>query len=149
MPTRRAGKDRVAVRWVNDYRLVQKKCPLLELPSILLTTNLGLPMHSPSALTEHVSLNFLAGLFLLNPVHCMYSFECFPCLDPIHCNSPLLTSQVLLYAKALNESIEEHGLEVKSNGSYIVSKMRNSTIKGWFISPLVYSMNTHPFCHQE
>ena len=38
--------------------------------------------------------------------------------------------KVLLYAKALNESIEEHGLEVKSNGSYIVSKMRNSTIKG-------------------
>ena len=42
----------------------------------------------------------------------------------------LFTVQVLLYAKALNESIEEHGLEVKSNGSYIVSKMRNSTIKG-------------------
>jgi len=37
---------------------------------------------------------------------------------------------VLLYAKALNESIQEHGLGVKSNGSYIVSKMRNSTIKG-------------------
>ena len=45
--------------------------------------------------------------------------------------SASLDSQVLLYAKALNESIEEHGLEVKSNGSYIVSKMRNSTIKGW------------------
>ena len=42
----------------------------------------------------------------------------------------LFTVQVLLYAKALNESIEEHGLGVKSNGSYIVSKMRNSTIKG-------------------
>ena len=37
---------------------------------------------------------------------------------------------VLLYATALNETIEEYGYEAKSNGSLIVSKMWNSTIKG-------------------
>ena len=34
--------------------------------AFLLPTNLGLPMHSPSALTEHVSLS-LARFFLLDP----------------------------------------------------------------------------------
>ena len=63
--------------------------------------------------------------------------------------SSSLLSQVLLYAKALNESIEEHGLEVKSNGSYIVSKMRNSTIKGWSNATPVFGMNTYPYFHQE
>ena len=45
----------------------QKNSCLFEFPACLLPTNLGQPMHSPSALTEHVSLN-LARLFLLYPV---------------------------------------------------------------------------------
>ena len=49
------------------YRPVQKKSPLFEFPAFLPPTNLGLPMHSPSALTEDVSLN-LARFFLLDPV---------------------------------------------------------------------------------
>ena len=40
------------------YRLVQKKCPLFEFPSFLLTTNLGQPMHRQSALTKLSSLSF-------------------------------------------------------------------------------------------
>ena len=40
---------------------------MFEFAAFLLPTNLGKPMHSPSALTEHVSLN-LAGIFLLDPV---------------------------------------------------------------------------------
>ena len=40
---------------------------MFEFPAFLLPTNLGLPMHSPLALMEHVSLN-LARLFLLDPV---------------------------------------------------------------------------------
>ena len=41
---------------------------MLEFPAFLPPTNLGLLMHSPSALTEHVSLN-LARFYLLNPVN--------------------------------------------------------------------------------
>ena len=40
---------------------------MFEFPAFLLPTNREQPMHSPSALTEHVSLN-LAGTFLLDPV---------------------------------------------------------------------------------
>ena len=40
---------------------------VFEFPTFLPSTNLGLPMHGQSALTEHVSLN-LAGIFLLDPV---------------------------------------------------------------------------------
>ena len=40
---------------------------MFELPAFLPPTNLGLPMHSLSALTEHVLLN-LARFFLLDPV---------------------------------------------------------------------------------
>ena len=40
---------------------------MFEFPAFLLPTNIGQPMHSPSALTEHVSLS-LAGTFLLHPV---------------------------------------------------------------------------------
>ena len=39
---------------------------MFEFPAFLPATNLGLPMHSPSALTEHVPLN-LARFFLLDP----------------------------------------------------------------------------------
>ena len=49
------------------YSMVQKISCMFEFPAFLPPTNLGLPMHSPSALTEHVSLN-LARFFLLNPV---------------------------------------------------------------------------------
>ena len=41
---------------------------MFEFPAFLPPTNLALPMHSPSALTEHVSLN-LARFFLLDPVY--------------------------------------------------------------------------------
>ena len=40
---------------------------MFELPAFLPPTHLELPMYTPSALTEHVSLN-LARLFLLDPV---------------------------------------------------------------------------------
>ena len=40
---------------------------MFEFPAFLPPTNLGLPMHSLSALTEYVSLN-LARFFLLDPV---------------------------------------------------------------------------------
>ena len=39
---------------------------MLEFPAFLLPTNLGQPIHSPKALTEHLSLN-LAGTFFLHP----------------------------------------------------------------------------------
>ena len=38
---------------------------MFEFPAFLIPTNLGQPMHSPSALIEHVSLN-LAGTFFLD-----------------------------------------------------------------------------------
>ena len=49
-----------------NYSMVYKNCCMFEFPAFLPPTNLGLPMHSPSALKEHVSLN-LACFFLLNP----------------------------------------------------------------------------------
>ena len=49
------------------YRVEQNNSFMFEIPAFLLPSNLGQPMHSPSALTEHVSLN-LAGFFLLDPV---------------------------------------------------------------------------------
>ena len=49
------------------YSLGGKNSYMFEFPSFLPPTNLGLPMHSSSALTEHVSLN-LARFFLLDPV---------------------------------------------------------------------------------
>ena len=54
------------------YSVVQKNSCMFEFPAFLPPTNLGLPMHSPPALTEHVSLN-LARLFLLDPVHLSYN----------------------------------------------------------------------------
>ena len=51
------------------YSVVQKNSCVFEFPAFLPPTNLGLPMHNPSALTEHVSLN-LARFFLLDPVAC-------------------------------------------------------------------------------
>ena len=44
-----------------SYSVVQNNSCMFEFPAFLPTTNLGLPMHSPSALTEHVSLNFDVG----------------------------------------------------------------------------------------
>ena len=46
----------------------QKNSRMFKFPAFLLPTSVGQPMHSPSALTEQVSLN-LAGTFLLDPVH--------------------------------------------------------------------------------
>ena len=43
---------------------------------------------------------------------------------------PMGDFQVLLYATALSEAIEEGGLEAKSNGELIVKKMWNRTING-------------------
>ena len=37
--------------------VVQKNSSMFEFAASLLPTNVGQPMHSPSALTEHVSLN--------------------------------------------------------------------------------------------
>ena len=48
-------------------RVEQKNFCMFEFPTFVLSTNLEQPMHSPTALTEHVSLNF-AGLFMLDPV---------------------------------------------------------------------------------
>ena len=50
------------------YSLGGKNSYMFEFPSFLPPTNLGLPMHSSSALTEHVTLN-LARFILLDPVH--------------------------------------------------------------------------------
>ena len=50
-----------------NYSVVQKNSSMFEFAAFLLPTNLGQPMHSPSALTEHVSLN-LAWFFLLYAV---------------------------------------------------------------------------------
>ena len=50
------------------YSVVQKNSRMFEFTAFHPPTNLGLPMHSPSALTEHVSLN-LARFFLLDPVY--------------------------------------------------------------------------------
>ena len=49
------------------YSVVQKNSSMFEFAAFLLPTNLGQPMHSPSALTEHVALN-LAWFFLLYTV---------------------------------------------------------------------------------
>ena len=49
------------------YSVVRKNSSMFEFPAFLLPPNPGQPMHSPSALTEHVSPN-LAGFFLLDPV---------------------------------------------------------------------------------
>ena len=43
---------------------------MLEFPAFLPPTNLRLPMHSPSALTKHVSLN-LARFFFARPCTCI------------------------------------------------------------------------------
>ena len=47
------------------YSVVQKNSSMFEFPAFLLPTNLGQPMHSPSALTEHVSLNLAWFFFAL------------------------------------------------------------------------------------
>ena len=60
--------------WNIIYSVVQKNSCMFEFPASLQPTNLGLPMHSPSALTEHVSLN-LARFFLLNPVLTKLDFK--------------------------------------------------------------------------
>ena len=48
------------------YSVVQKNSCLFEFPAYLPPTNVGLPMHSQSALTEHVSLT-LARIFFARP----------------------------------------------------------------------------------
>ena len=54
--------------WGNTgWNVEQKNSCMFEFPAFLLLTNLGQPLHSPSALTEHVSLN-IAGTFPLDPV---------------------------------------------------------------------------------
>ena len=50
-----------------DLQRGAKNSYMFEFPTFLAPTNLVLPLHSPSALTEHVSLN-LARFFLLDPV---------------------------------------------------------------------------------
>ena len=52
-------------------RVEQNNFYTFEFPTFLIPTNLGQPMHSPPALTKHVSLN-LAGAFLLDPVPASY-----------------------------------------------------------------------------
>ena len=52
---------------IKKYSMVQKNSCMFEFPAFLPPTNLELLMHSPSALTEHESLNF-AETYLLNPV---------------------------------------------------------------------------------
>ena len=47
----------VVLNRVGLYSVVQKNSSMFEFAAFLLPTNLGQPMHSPSALTEHVSLN--------------------------------------------------------------------------------------------
>ena len=47
---------------------------MFEFPALLLPINLVQPVHSPSALTEQVSLN-LAGAFLLHPVSQVEDFH--------------------------------------------------------------------------
>ena len=42
---------------LREYSVVQKNSSMFEFAAFLLPTNLGQPMHSPSALTEHVALN--------------------------------------------------------------------------------------------
>ena len=49
-----------------QYTVVQKNSFMFEFPAFLPPINLELPMHSPSALTEHVSLN-LARFFFARP----------------------------------------------------------------------------------
>ena len=51
---------------------------MFECPAFLLPTNLWQPMHSPLALTEHVSLN-LAGTFVFDPVEISTNPET-PCI---------------------------------------------------------------------
>ena len=55
-----------ALRHSRKYSEVQKNSCTFEFPAFFLPTNLGLPMHSPSALTDHVSLN-LARFLLPDP----------------------------------------------------------------------------------
>ena len=40
--------------------------------------------------------------------------------------------QVLLYATALNEVVEEHGIDAKTDGEKIIKKMWNRTITGMY-----------------
>ena len=48
------------------YSVVQKNSCMFEFPAFVPPANLGLPMHSPPALTEHASLN-LARFFFARP----------------------------------------------------------------------------------
>ena len=50
------------------YEVLQRGAKLFEFPAFLLPTNLGPPMHSPTAMTELHSPN-LAGTFMLHTVH--------------------------------------------------------------------------------
>ena len=52
---------------LSTCRVEQNNSYIFEFPAFMLPINLGQPIHSPLALTEHVSLN-LAGAFLLDPV---------------------------------------------------------------------------------
>ena len=56
------------ISWQNEYSVVQKNSSMFEFAAFLLPTNLGQLMHSPSALTEHVSLD-LAWFFLVHAVY--------------------------------------------------------------------------------
>ena len=67
------GLQMCNMRFNGSYSVVQKKnsC-LFTFPAYLPPTNLGQPMHSLSALTEHVSMN-LAMFFSFDPVSPVHS----------------------------------------------------------------------------
>ena len=73
------------------YSVVQKNSSMFEFPAILLPTNLGQPMHSPSALTEHVSLN-LARFFFCSTLYLIVNISILNMFQPnfLHVVPPLL-----------------------------------------------------------
>lgn len=82
----------------------KKNSCTFEFPAFLPPTNLGLPMHSPSALTEHVSLN-LGRFFFARP--CSWSTCSWSTRDHSFITYAL-ASYIMLYFWMLSTEIVRH-----------------------------------------
>ena len=74
------------------YSVVQKNPCMFEFSASLPPTNLGLPMHSPSALTRHMSLN-LAKFFFTRPCKLGREMESREDLDKYYIRKEAPTSE--------------------------------------------------------
>ena len=95
------------------YRVVQKKSCMFEYSRPLSAHWSRQPIHSPSALTEHVSSN-LAGIFLLDPVNEVMLIRSSCKHDifvntPVGCLPPFIPELILSY---MFQRLQELGNEV-------------------------------------